>query len=59
MGRSEKVKVIINVKEKKGDPEHCTATITIQGLDKASEKEKIASSNVYNKVCEILQNELK
>lgn len=53
------MKVIINVKEKKGDPEHCTATITIQGLDKATEKEKIASSNVYNKVCEILQNELK
>lgn len=53
------MKVIINVKEKKDDPEHCTAKITIQGFDKATEKEKIASSNVYNKVCEILQNELK
>jgi len=50
------IKVIVEIKEKKDDTEHCNANVKIQGIQKASEKEKIAGSNVYNKICEVLQN---
>lgn len=50
------IKVVVEIKEKKDDAEHCNANINIKGVDKATEKEKIAGSNVYNKICEMLEN---
>lgn len=50
------IKVVVEIKEKKDDNEHCNANIKVQGIEKATEKEKIAGSNVYNKICEVLGN---
>ena len=49
-------KVIINVKDKKDDKEKATVTITIQGIEKASETEKGTTGMIYNKVCEVLKS---
>ena len=49
-------KVIINIKDKKDDKEKATVTITIQGIEKASDGEKGTTGMIYNKVCEVLKS---
>lgn len=49
-------KVVVEIKDSKQDKEKATVTITIKGIDKASDTEKGTTSVIYNKICESLES---